>query len=306
MWGVCVSLATFLTGCFTGIESTKKIELSRGDMKMTAPSPEKLYLDSILAAPLGQWDIGKRFLATDDRSSLMFLPRSLPHDTVKLGGKVLCYEGTETTLRPDGTEGLLLRLAADGHTYLYDTGKTPADARETFTSDVMETFVDLDLVAALDHLMEGQTLYTRTPVWYDPQEKLMTGRKFVPVTVDSVTPGTLVFPVRVWFTDPERNVSAHMLMSLPRHTGAASRRFQSLFLLSDLKKRYPDIDNEVWRLIQEGKVRQGMTKEECRLSLGEPADAYSGHNYAVRLDTWTYDGGRFLQFEDGLLVNFRI
>ena len=58
MWGVCVSLATFLTGCFTGIESTKKIELSRGDMKMTAPSPEKLYLDSILAAPLGQWDIG--------------------------------------------------------------------------------------------------------------------------------------------------------------------------------------------------------------------------------------------------------
>ena len=51
------------------------------------------------------------------------------------------------------------------------------------------------------------------------------------------------------------------------------------------------MDDAVWEMICAGKVREGMTKEECRLSLGNPDDVDSGHDWNSTLDIWRYENG---------------
>jgi hypothetical protein len=48
-----------------------------------------------------------------------------------------------------------------------------------------------------------------------------------------------------------------------------------------------------------------MTKEECRLSLGNPAEVDTGHDYSQTLDLWKYNDGTTLWFEDGILTRIR-
>ena len=84
-----------------------------------------------------------------------------------------------------------------------------------------------------------------------------------------------------------------------------SRSFSALFYLSDPKRRYPQITQENWALIQEGKVGLGMTKEECKLAIGNPDEVRSGHNRAQIMDIWQYSNGTYLFFADGLLNEYR-
>ncbi|MDE6400707.1 MAG: hypothetical protein K2L68_07600, partial [Muribaculaceae bacterium] len=65
------------------------------------------------------------------------------------------------------------------------------------------------------------------------------------------------------------------------------------------------IEDDVWQLICSSKVRTGMTKDECRLALGNPKEVDSGHDYTQTLDLWHYSDGAVLWFEDGILTRFR-
>ena len=68
---------------------------------------------------------------------------------------------------------------------------------------------------------------------------------------------------------------------------------------------FSNTTNQTRDWIENGQIRNGMTKEECRLSLGSPKEVNKGHNYSSTLELWQYTDGVYLQFQDGLLVNFR-
>ena len=88
-------------------------------------------------------------------------------------------------------------------------------------------------------------------------------------------------------------------------SGVESRTFRNLFYLSDPKLKYPDILPSTWEAIQNGRLVKGMTKDECKLSVGNPSDVNSGHDWNSTLDVWQYPNGTYLQFQDGVLVGFR-
>ena len=92
----------------------------------------------------------------------------------------------------------------------------------------------------------------------------------------------------------------------PIHRGLESRTFADLFFVADPKIRHSSIRPEIWELICEGKVKSGMTKEECKLALGNPDDVATGHDWNQTIDIWNYKNGMYLQFQDGLLTKFRI
>lgn len=96
-----------------------------------------------------------------------------------------------------------------------------------------------------------------------------------------------------------------LLMNLPEASGSGveSRSFRNLFTLSDPKEKYPSILPEIWDAICDGHVRNGMTKDECRLAIGNPADSQSGHDWNSTIDIWSYPDGTFLRFQDGILVD---
>lgn len=298
-------VAVACTSCFTGIEGTKRISLTRDDRKMLAATPEEEFVAGVTGTPLGTWHLGKEFIAADDRTLLVFDQEGMPADpaAAHIGGKLLRYRGTSSRLRPDGTNEAVIVLDDGTRVYRLNTGRPPQVADTALKSDMLPMLIDLDMVARVRGMITGKHLWTRTALWYDALGNRVEGRKYVPVTVTGVMPGDAVFPLRVTFDDGSgRDVS--MLMNFGR-LARESRSFPNLFMLSDLRAKYPSVSDANWELICRGRVTTGMTKEECRLALGTPSEVDAGRDYTSTLDLWHYPDGKILWFEDGLLTRVR-
>lgn len=297
-------LTLMLSGCFTGIEGTKKIDITREDRKLLTLTPEDTFLNRIQGQPLSQWTAGKEFIVSDGKISLLFDRSGADSefvDSTEISGKRLAYTGTRKRRLPDASYETILLLADGKKELRMPTGKSPADALSDVNSASIPMLIDVDIVNAAEHLLSGKRLWIRTSLWYDNEGKRIEGKKFVPVTVKRVEPGTMVFPLKLTLTAEDgREFIQYMNLG---NGSNESRSFAKLFRLSDPRASYPSISDENWTLIQNGRIRLGMTKEECRLSLGNPTSTDSGHDYSSTIDIWKYDDGTFLQFQDGLLIN---
>jgi hypothetical protein len=294
-----------LSSCFTGIEGTKKITLSKEDRKAIRPSDEEIFFSDVAGEPLSNWSKGREFVAADNKTALIFDQQGLPLDpeSIKLGGKILSYEGISPRIAADGSRNAVIAFSNGQDVFFYNTGKTLSDAPQAIMSDQIPMIIDTHMIQKAKDLIIGKTLWTRSPLWYDESGERIKGRKYVPVVIKDVTAGTLAFPLKVMFEDASGN-RAWMFMNFG-NSGNESRSFSNLFSLSDIQKKYPSIDQEVWNLICNGEIRIGMTKDECRLSLGIPTEVSSGHDYSQTLDLWHYTDGKVLWFEDGTLSKFR-
>ncbi len=297
-------LMLMLAGCFTGIESTKKINITREDRKLLTLTEEDTFLNKIHGQPLAEWNIGKQFIVSDGRISLL-LDRSGGYhehsDTSGMTGRHLAFKGISHRRLPDASEETVLLLSDEKNEFRLPTGKSPLESRYGVQSSDIPMLIDLDMVKDADRLLTGRKLWIRTALWYDIDGNRMAGRKFIPVTVERVEPGTMVFPLRLTLSD-ESGLTFIQYMNIGNGSNE-SRSFAKLFRLSDPRTSYPAISDENWALIQKGKIRLGMTKEECRLSLGNPTSTDSGHDYSSTIDIWKYEDGTFLRFQDGLLID---
>ena len=297
-----------LVACNTGIETTKTIKMSRSERKEAQPRNEDLLADSIVSQPLSAWKAGKPFMVADDKVALLLESDKVTYgsDSLSLKNHVLRYDGTESGSDAGGGSVTLIRFLDGDTLYKYNTGRTADYARHYITGLDIPMMIDMDMVSLADSLLKGRRIWILNQLWYDASGNKLDGRKYVPVTITGVRPGDIVFPCIVDFTDGNGN-SASVFMNIKTASGigAESRTFPSLFSLVDPKEAYPSILPETWTLIQSGNVTLGMTKDECRLALGTPSDVDAGHNWSSTIDIWSYKDGTFLQFEDGLLVNFR-
>lgn len=302
---LAIALSGGLSSCFTGIESTKKINLSREDKKLSTPTAEERFISQMEATPLQSWETGRSFLVSDDKALLVIVPQEgiIPVAPDSIKGKLLEFAGVESKINAAGVLTVSV-LFSDGLVlYAYDTGKEFDDAMTGVRSDQIPMLIDLDLVAQARGLLAGKKLWSRTNLWYDKEGNRINGRRFVEVTIKDVMPGDMVFPLKVEILTDD-NQTAYLFMNYGTAENE-SRSFGSLFSLSDIKKNYPNIDQETWAYISSGRVKEGMTKEEVRLSLGNPTNATSGHDYSQTLDIWNYDNGKALWFEDGRLTRIR-
>lgn len=297
-------LMLMLAGCFTGIESTQKINITREDRKLLTLTEEDTFLNKVHGQPLAEWNTGKQFIVSDGRISLLFDRSGGYHehsDTSGMAGRHLAFKGISHRRLPDASEETVLLLSDEKNEFRLPTGKSPLESRYGVQSSDIPMLIDLDMVKDADRLLTGRKLWIRTALWYDIDGNRMAGRKFIPVTVERVEPGTMVFPLRLTLSD-ESGLIFIQYMNIGNGSNE-SRSFAKLFRLSDPRTSYPAISDENWALIQKGKIRLGMTKEECRLSLGNPTSTDSGHDYSSTIDIWKYEDGTFLRFQDGLLID---
>ena len=293
-------MALMLTSCFTGIEGTKKITLSKTDLTRLEPEPEEKVLENVVSEKLGVWRTGKKFFITDDKIMYVVQGNS---PTPPAYGTILTFEGTERKVTPSGVENTYIVFETEGAELKYQIRKPLEEARENFISVQLPMLIDMDMVDKASTTLSGNSYWIKTGLWYDESEAYKSGKKFSKIKVSSVEPGNTTFPLRVNFTD-ENGEEAHVLINFG-NSGNESRSFAHLFSLKDIRQRYPGITDEIWALIQQSQVRNGMTKEECKLALGNPSDVNQGHDYSRTLEMWQYPDGAYLQFADGILVNFR-
>lgn len=299
----CVSI--LLNGCFTGVESTKKItdkDVQRAIQQMENSGREsslKVFADSLLS-----WREGKEFWCVDNQARLIFKPSAdYDLDTLGLEGKKLTYSGYGSHRQLDNAEVVDIYFDFDGLRLVYPTGKLLADVnRRSFAIPFM---VDDEIVKNISDQLVNKTVYVKTPLWYAINNgDQVNGRRYIPVVITAVKPGDKVHPLRVEFRAVDNGAEAFVWMKVPGSDGVG-RDFDSLFSLTDVRRQYPDISPSTWSNIVNGKVAEGMTKEECRLAMGNPANVRQLPDQSGLREYWYYDGGRYLFFVDGLLKEFR-
>ncbi|MDE6485103.1 MAG: hypothetical protein K2L14_06900 [Duncaniella sp.] len=289
-----VSIA--LHSCFTGVESTPRIGAGEVRKETASAVAEDTVLAGVLPEPFDKWTPGKQFLVDDSRISLLF-GTTLPAGR-DLRGDTLLYAGSWRVTDFAGQPATILRFT--------DT-RFPADTLEYKVNSEspaeLPFAVQLSMVEKARDILTGRTFYLLTRSRRDSADNIIPGRRYVPVTVDSVMPGTAVNPVKISFTD---DAGKQACLYMPGGASPASpRRFGAVLAVNDPRRRYPAVTDEVWENIIDGKVAAGMTRDECRLSLGKPAsvDRIPGSSYLY--ERWAYDNGIYLIFEDGVLTQFR-
>ena len=301
-----VTLACSLSGCFTGIESTPRITASdvRRETAQTV-TPEQTFGRTLVADSLSQWRKGREFKVVDDRIKLLF--SSTRDSSLPAVGEIIEYAGITTVPSLLGDTITLLKFVtpkSPADTLIYRVEFPPAElyGRQSISVPFV---VDMEYISKIDSKMTGMTLYPLTSTRYAENGERVNCRKFIPVTVVGVSSGNADFPLRVNFTESGDPKIYSVLMS--SGTGKMStRNFDSLFSLSDPRLKYPLITDQNWEAITNGTVRPEMTREEVRLSLGNPQDVLHGHSYSSTYERWVYPSGAMLEFEDGLLKKFRL
>ncbi len=291
-----------LSGCFTGIESTPKI--TSKDVRREgadAVAPEKRFLADIEAFPYDQWQRGKQLMVSDSKIAL-----ALSGDADSLQyGDILTFDGFETTRDITGEDVTLFRLInpADDYAFLvYRSSMSPERLKALPGIDVPFT-IDLDIVAAVRERLVTKQLYTLTYNWQDDQGHTIRGRKFIPVTVTNVSPGTTDFPIKVEFID-DHGQKGSLMIALSRAL-QYTRGFETLFSFTDPHVKYPQVSDYMWERITQGRVEDDMTTTEVRLAIGTPQEIVRAPGYGGVRERWIYSDGVYADFENGLLVNYR-
>lgn len=298
--GVMIASIPALQGCFTGIESTQKIKLSKMDERAMAPTAEELFLDGIHGTPHTAWPSGKQFIAVGDRGNLLFEPyRIVSHDYSINKGDTLVFLKAILQRLPDGSTVTGIEFDRRGDSFLYTPQVSGGKAREVM-SDGIPGIVDQTLIEEVRELLTGKTIWILSPLWIDDKGERIAGKKFSEVKVTGVESGDMIYPLRVRFITLEGE-EASVLMGLGKKSVGESRLFSNLFSLSDPKLTYPGISADNWEAIRNGEVRLGMTRAECRLAKGNPTDVLDGRDYSYTQVVWTYGDGTALHFVDGVL-----
>lgn len=284
--------------CFTGVESTPKIDSGTLKKEQVRTTPEQIFLSEISPKPPRLWQEGRRLRVADKRISRIF---NAPADS--LPGTDIIFKNfspARSLTGDNATDAIFTDYT--GRTLTYRINGIDAARLDTMHTLVIPFTIDLDIVADIDKALRGNTYYIKTPSWYSDLEgrKSIKGLRQIAVTIDSVVPGDDYFPAAVCFTAsdtiniPEGWPRTGMVLMSIGNSRAASRNFDTLFAFDNPRKLYPYIKDDAWDLIICSRVQEGMTREECRLALGAPSEVLRTPSYAGMREQWTYSDGVYL------------
>lgn len=228
---------------------------------------------------------------------------SITGDTVtalsfRNAGNIRHVESRETAaLLTDTENGTSPRRKIRAKLLKYRINIAPSRMSESFT---LPMSVDLDMVQNAGRVLEGRKFYIVSSLRVDSTlTPAAAGRRYVPATISEVLPGNADYPLLVGIIDDTGSKSfVSMTVGTAR---SATRNFDKLFETNDPRLSHPAITDAVWNNIINSRVALGMTTDECRMALGSPRDIRKWHNGGTFFEGWTYDNGRYLIFDDGLL-----
>ncbi len=302
---ILLLFAAAAQGCFTGVESTPRISYteSKADSKIRS-IPERSLLAGIDRQEPAQWQPGKKFYVTDSKISIIFAPQT-SDAADNLFGKVITYQGIVPAVSITGDPASdVIFNSPTGQRLSYRVNHSRDTLLARRTLDIPFT-VEMSVVDSVSGKIRGGRYYITTPLWYDGiGAQLVDGLRHIPVEVSAVLPGNTMFPLRVVFS-PLGDTTLYSVYMSVGNQRTATRNFDTLFSMTDPRKLYPGISDETWNLIVHSRVKDGMTRNECRLALGAPRTSGQRPTKGGMVEYWSYDDGLYLIFEDGYLTTHR-
>lgn len=316
--GIALSM---LSSCFTGVESTPRIddsELRRA--KAAKLTPEELFLQSVVPSRAADWTPGKQLIVADSKIRLVLtVPEGAA--TVELApGDVLTFKAFEGAASLTGEDACDVLFSAQGYPEVRYRLNISPEALMKDDAPIPEVPFTVDplLAAKADSIVASRPgpLYVLSPLWYDATtEKAVGGYRLIAVEPDSVRPGNHIFPLKLYFHVADTDLASTEVgrgekMVFMAHGGksrGSTRTFPSLFAFDEQRRLHPSITDDTWALIINSRVCEGMTKDECRLALGSPAAVDLTPTRTGDYERWGYSDGVYLIFNpEGLLVRYRL
>ncbi len=293
-----------LTSCYTATESTPRIKIEKEEEYK--PTIEELVMDNnFVHKGCHTWLPGKAFVSIEDALSPMLRPEGdAPLFDSGLMGKTFFYKGYREENIFGNKEVVYMLFECDGHSYSYYTGKSIKEVKASDYRPLIPSLIDMDDVAMARSLFVGKQLYILTNHWYNLQGEAIQGRHLTAVHIKAVEPGNNVLPLAIHFID-DRGSEAIVYITTKSSTHTQMLSFDRLFSYKDPRIAHSEITDEVWQAITEGRLLKGMTKNECRLSIGTPAEVNKIPTYNGIKEQWLYNSGAYLFFSDGVLEEFR-
>ena len=271
-------------------------------------SAEELFIkNNFEEKRCADWAKGRRFIYISDDLSLLLKPESnlsLTQGSYK--NKIFVFEDIVEESILGQAQYAVLIFDCEGIKYRYKTGKTIKEINNSDYTPLLPDMVAEEDILKARKMLLGKTLYIKTTIWYNENGLEISGNKFVPVVIKDILPGDKILPIKFVFED-NTGKTANILGSLfPETLATQYMTFDRLFSFENPKNQYKTISDANWELITQTKVAKGMTKDECRLSLGLPNDVKRIPTYGGLKEQWLYNTGSYLFFEDGILTDFRL
>lgn len=288
-----VLMALFaLPGCFTGVERTPVIKDStQKNSSKVKPSAEQLLMEPVKPDSPTVWQPGKPFLLSGGRLDYAFTPISVAQKL--LAGDTVRFSGFRPAVRLSGDSITELALTAPSGEELVYRIELPLHQVINEPTLGIPFTTDVDLVNSARTVLKGKRVWTL--------KANSSGRKFQPAEISDVLSGNSDYPFRVVLNHQDT-----LFMVTNTGSSATSRTFANLFTLTDPRKLHPEISDKNWELISQGKVALDMTREECRLAIGAPAQLERNSLPSGIFERWIFEDGVYLIFTDGILTNFRL
>lgn len=224
-------------------------------------------------------------------------------DTTNYVGSIWMFDSMVSEEDWMGRQTMALRFISPiGKAYRFSTERLMSQVADTAYHLVIPGLYPQKIYTDLDDALRSRTLYILVN-----DDRISGGdsvkmEKFVQVTIDSVSYGTEVAPIKVFY-HYANSQNGYIETSLPnsRET-ATSSPITKYFSVKDPHEDYPNITDENWKAIQKSQLRIDMTREEARLSLGKPVryETYNTKNGPAEI--WYYSGGQVLEFWDSKLT----
>ncbi|MBE6332557.1 MAG: hypothetical protein E7070_09690 [Bacteroidales bacterium] len=280
------------------------ILIGRNKKKRTPEVTVESLLQDIQPTAPCQWLQGSEFLYLDDALNATMQPQmpDLAYDTACFRNTIWTFDGILSEEDWMGQQRMMLQFRSpQGRLYRYATGRLMKQMTDTTYRPAIPSMCALAPIRQCDQRLRGRDLFLLIN-----DDRLLVAdsirlEKFVSVRIDSVTVGTELAPLRIWFSHPQ-GISASIMTSLPNsRENATSTPVQRCFSVADPYRQYPDITADVWALIRANQVRADMTLEEVRLSLGRPQRYEHVNTKGGMIERWHYADRRLLEFIDGRL-----
>ena len=236
------------------------------------------------------------FAGVKDRFGAMGLDlREVEHQTFTVVDAIERYIGNEVAL-------YIVFENERGVKYCYEYlgSRERMRASDDLNCEIRGLIYLRDIDVARQRLINRQ-VYIMTRDWFQEGSDgpvRIKGRKYVPVTITKIGIGNHNAPYKIVFRTID-NYEFYVNVRLSEtnnYDRLVSKNFYEVFSFTDVRKDF-SISAKVWEKIESGEVTEGMTREECRLSWGEPRNVMTSGS----AERWLYEGGNELYFENGLL-----
>jgi len=261
-------------------------------------------LSNIRVSSPSVWHQGKEFYFLNSTLNMTLVQENhvQENDTIDYRGSLWTFDALVSEEDWMGQQTMALRFISPfGKKYRFSTDRLMAQVADTTYYPTIPGLYPKDIIEKIGDVLCARTLYILINDDRVADGDSLKFEKYVPVKVDSVSYGTEIAPITIFYTY-ENGKSSFVKTSLPgTKENATSTPINKFFSIKNPQNDYPEITSENWKMIQHSEVSVDMTKGECRLSWGKPmrAESYNTRNGLV--ERWIYSGNRVLEFWGGRL-----